>query len=160
MIVVVIAALLSLPAQAVPADWSCDPERYADGQCDCGCTAFDDADCEDPLFTACDRSNCLDATVPWAEHNPGCMQGTCGDGWTADDEACDDDAGCAEDCGSVEVGFFCGPRADGCADSGAVIEEPDGNDDGDDGSDNDGCAAGVGLPSVLAMLGLVRRRRR
>ena len=43
MLVVVVA--MALAAQAVPPDWSCDRERWADGICDCDCTASDDADC-------------------------------------------------------------------------------------------------------------------
>ena len=43
MLVVIVA--MALAAQAVPPDWSCDRERWADGICDCDCTASDDADC-------------------------------------------------------------------------------------------------------------------
>lgn len=155
MLIVVVAALLSLPTQVVPADWSCDPERYADGQCDCGCTALDEADCEGALFTACDRNNCVEGDVPWAEHNPGCMASVCGDGWRDVDEACDDVEGCNADCSASDVGFICGPRADGCDDSGAEVVDED-----DEDVVEDGCNAGVGLPAALVLLGLVRRRRR
>ena len=38
---------IDLDLRYVPANWTCDPDRYdaGDGICDCDCTASDDADC-------------------------------------------------------------------------------------------------------------------
>jgi hypothetical protein len=46
--VVVLALLLAAPTVEAPADWSCDPERWGDGICDCACTAADEIDCREP----------------------------------------------------------------------------------------------------------------
>jgi hypothetical protein len=46
--VVVLALLLAAPTVEAPADWSCDPERWGDGICDCTCTAADEIDCGAP----------------------------------------------------------------------------------------------------------------
>ena len=37
----------------VPAAWTCDPTYYDDGECDCGCGAFDDLDCANQTLAAC-----------------------------------------------------------------------------------------------------------
>lgn len=55
------ALLLVLAAQAVPpASWTCEPVRFADGVCDCGCNAVDD-DCSGDI--ACARDGCPDGSV-------------------------------------------------------------------------------------------------
>ncbi|HEY1101506.1 MAG TPA: hypothetical protein VGF99_21380 [Myxococcota bacterium] len=148
---VVVAVMSALAAQAVPPDWSCDPERWADGQCDCGCAALDEADCASAAFTACDRSNCVEGQVPWAEHNPGCMAGECGDAWKDDDEACDDDRGCADDCGAILDGFFCGDGAAGCVGGEVTVED-------ETPEPAEGCSS-TGTPLLMALLGLLRRRQ-
>ncbi len=85
MLVVVVTAMLLLPAQVVPPDWSCDSERWANGECDCGCTAFDEADCDDDSAAACDRDHCADGRGITADHNANCDGG--GDG-NDDSEGC------------------------------------------------------------------------
>jgi hypothetical protein len=45
---------IDVVAPVVPATWTCDAEFYADGQCDCGCGAFDDLDCTDMTVGSCD----------------------------------------------------------------------------------------------------------
>lgn len=50
----------------VPAAWMCDATYYADGQCDCGCGAFDDLDCADMTVASCkycdDTGSCSTGT--------------------------------------------------------------------------------------------------
>lgn len=108
-----------------PPRWSCDETWYEDGVCDCGCGAVD-RDCAGDTFEVCERSGCATGQVPW-EHNIGnCMISACGDGWRdeAMGEACDDfealsGGGCAADCSTVNAGWICGERAEGCE------EDPD-----------------------------------
>ncbi len=71
-----IAALLlsfvqSVAAQAkVPASWTCEPSRFVDGICDCGCTAVDD-DCSADV--ACERDNCPDGTSVDVDNDNVCV---------------------------------------------------------------------------------------
>ena len=122
---VLFAVAFSFTAQ-VPANWSCDDALFADDTCDCGCAVADD-DCDLGGFEVCVRDNCPDGQVPWADNNASCMAGTCGDGWKADDEACDEgntgaDGGCNADCSAVNEGSVCGEGASGCV--GAVTPTP------------------------------------
>ena len=145
---VLFAVAFSFTAQ-VPANWSCDDALFADDTCDCGCAVADD-DCDLGGFEVCVRDNCPDGQVPWADNNASCMAGTCGDGWKADDEACDEgntgaDGGCNADCSAVNEGSVCGEGASGC----------EGGD-----ADSAGCAAaGAATPLVGLLLAFARRRR-
>ena len=98
------------------------------------------------------------------------MASTCGDGWKAADEACDDknglaSGGCNADCSASNAGFVCGERAEGCT---AVAEgegEGEGEDEGEGEGEGEGEDEGKGCaatpPSLFAALLvlLVRRRR-
>ena len=145
---VLFAVAFSFTAQ-VPANWSCDDALFADDTFDCGCAVADD-DCDLGGFEVCVRDNCPDGQVPWADNNASCMAGTCGDGWKADDEACDEgntgaDGGCNADCSAVNEGSVCGEGASGC----------EGGD-----ADSAGCAAaGAATPLVGLLLAFARRRR-
>ncbi len=102
----------------VPTVWSCGPALYGDGICDCGCAAKD-SDCATLKFAVCVRSNCTNGQVPWEHQNFSCMASTCGDGWKADNEVCDDgnalpSGGCNFNCSAVNPGFVCGNGATGC----------------------------------------------
>lgn len=119
---------LSVPPNNAPANWSCDPQWYEDGICDCGCTVRD-VDCPRGFFDICQRHGCPEGQVPW-EHRPdSCMRSACGDGWVDDNlgEVCDDrealdSGGCSADCRTVNPGWTCGERAEGCESDGV---EPD-----------------------------------
>ena len=113
-----------VPPNNAPANWTCDPQWYEDGVCDCGCTV-PDRDCPRGPFNVCERSGCAEGQVPW-EHRPySCMRSACGDGWLDEflGEICDDgealnSGGCSADCGEVNPGWICGVRADGCESDG------------------------------------------
>lgn len=113
-----LAFVLSLATAQAPTGWSCDPSSYADSICDCGCSVKD-SDCSSSNFKVCARSGCSTGQVPWEHQNASCMASTCGDGWKADDEACDDgnalaSGGCGAGCAAVNDGYVCGERASGC----------------------------------------------
>jgi cysteine-rich repeat protein len=152
----IVTTVLFLLVSQAPAGWSCDPARFTDAVCDCGCGVIDD-DCASSGFAACDRDNCSPTQSPWEHENQSCMASACGDGWRKEGvEVCDDgDArdggGCAADCTAVRPGFVCGSGADGCDAAGEGEGESDGG--------GSGCAATpVALP--LVCLGLLRRGRR
>lgn len=146
--------LASLAVAAAPSNWSCDPSQYEDGICDCGCTASD-SDCSSTNFAACERSGCAGGQVPWEHQNASCMASTCGDGWNADDEACDDGnaraaGGCNADCSAVNDGFACGERATGCVATSAPDAGPPSGEEPDAGSptgDGDGLASEPSTPT-------------
>lgn len=120
-----LSLVAALALSAVPSNWACDPQQYADGVCDCGCTAAD-SDCTSTNFAACERSGCTGGQVPWEHQNASCMASACGDGWKADAEACDDgnalaSGGCNSNCSAVNPGYTCGDRATGCS----VVSAPD-----------------------------------
>lgn len=48
------SATINVTGTGVPATWSCDPDYYGDGYCDCGCGAFDVMDCFSQSYLACD----------------------------------------------------------------------------------------------------------
>ena len=159
------AIVLSTSGQT--AAWTCDAAWYDDGaSCDCGCGEAD-PDCDDAThFDACDRSGCGAGDVPWEHEVSSCMQSTCGDGWKADDEACDDfdaldSGGCSADCSAVTDGATCGERAAGCTGGGeGEGENEDGHeDDGHTHDEEPSCAAAPGA-APFALLALLRRRRR
>jgi cysteine-rich repeat protein len=173
---IVLLATLATAAQA-PAGWDCDAALFADGTCDCGCGADDD-DCASTEFDSCVRDNCPAGQAPWEHENSSCMASTCGDGWKAADEACDDfnglaSGGCNADCSAVNAGFTCGERAEGCT---AVAEgegegepaegegEPaEGEGESEDDDTGGGCAAAPAAPLGLlavSLVALARRRRR
>ena len=181
---IALVLLLATPAQ-VPANWDCAEAAYDDGAvCDCGCDV-PDPDCVDGEFGFCETDGCPAGQVPWEHQNDQCMASTCGDGWKADDEACDDfnrlaSGGCNADCSAVNDGFTCGEAAAGCTAAaegegegeagegegegeGEAPGEGEGEDEDEEDDDDDvdgGCAStpaglGFGLLAVLA-----RRRRR
>ena len=154
--------LLAIPVQ-VPANWTCDDASYGDGVvCDCGCDA-PDTDCDTSEHSSCDTSGCPAGQAPWEHQNDQCMASTCGDGWKADDEVCDDfdrraSGGCNADCSAVNVGFICGEAAVGC--EAVDVGEGEGEGEGEE-DDSGGCAgspAGLGVALVSLLAG--RRRRR
>ena len=166
---IALVLLLAAPAQA-PAGWACADEAFADGVCDCGCDVRDD-DCDSGEFDGCVTNGCPDGRAPWEHQNDQCMASTCGDGWKADDEACDDfnalaSGGCSADCSAVSDGFTCGEAATGCTEAAGEGEEGEGEEgegegeegEGeDDGGDAGGCA-GTGAGLAFALLPLLRRR--
>ena len=163
---IALVLLLAAPTQ-VPANWDCAPEAFGDGICDCGCDAPDD-DCDTAEFTACVTDGCPPGDVPWEHQNDQCMSSTCGDGWKADDEACDelDTDGCNANCSAVNAGFTCGEAASGCAAIGEGEGEGEGDEgegegegeDSDDGGNTGGCA-GASSGLAMALVPLLRRRR-
>ncbi len=169
--------LLATPTQ-VPASWACDAALYDDGAaCDCGCDA-PDPDCPDGEFGACVSNGCAAGQAPWEHQNDQCMASTCGDGWKAADEACDDfnrlaSGGCSADCSAVNAGFTCGDAATGCEASAGEGEgegegtEGEGEEDaegtegeGEGGDDDDGGCAGTPAGLGFGLLALLARRRR
>lgn len=166
----VLTLLLCTQVAQVPPKWSCPAERFGDQVCDCGCGAVD-SDCANAYFSNCARVTCPAGEVPWEHENSSCMPSACGDGWKANDEACDDgealaSGGCNAQCSAVNAGFQCGTRAEKCTplladagmqptsavDAGTMASEPAGRQ---------GCssvAGGVVVSGTLA-LRLFRRRR-
>jgi hypothetical protein len=61
------SAAVELASVHVPAEWTCDPTFYADGNCDCGCGAAD-VDCADATAASCtfcdDTGSCNTGTCP------------------------------------------------------------------------------------------------
>jgi cysteine-rich repeat protein len=110
------ALLVPLAAQAQ----RCTPTELADMACDCGCGVADSR-CPAGRFVVCEVAHCPAGQVPW-EHTPSdCMASACGDGWRdeAAGEVCDDgnalaSGGCSANCRSVNTGYVCGVRAQGC----------------------------------------------
>ena len=153
----ILMTVLSMLSTQVPPAWSCDPVRFADTVCDCGCGVVDD-DCDSRGFAACERDNCSNTQAPWEHENESCMASSCGDGWRKEGlEACDDGdrgdgGGCNADCSAVNAGFACGVGAEGCS----AVGEGEGEGEGDADS---GCA-GAPLPLPLALLVALRRRQR
>ena len=168
---IALVLLLAVPTQ-VPANWDCDAAAFGDGVCDCGCDAAD-SDCASGEFTDCVTNSCPASQAPWEHQSDQCMGSSCGDGWKADDEACDDfnrlaSGGCNADCSAVSAGFTCGEAATGCSpDTGGEGEgegepaEGEGEGEGnDDDTDEPGGCAGASAGLAVALLPLLRRRRR
>ena len=164
---IALVLLLAVPTQ-VPANWECEVAAFGDGVCDCGCDAAD-SDCASTEFTDCVTNACPAGQAPWEHQNDQCMGSTCGDGWKADDEACDDfnqvaSGGCSADCSAVAAGFTCGEAATGCTADAAGEGEGEGEgepaDEGEDDRVETGGCAGASVGLAVALLPLLRRRRR
>jgi uncharacterized protein (TIGR03382 family) len=155
--------MMMMIANQTPANWACDDARYGDDVCDCGCDALD-SDCGSTEFIACARSNCTGTQVPWEHQNDQCMASTCGDGWRADNEACDDfnalaSGGCNADCSAVNAGFTCGEGATGCSADNEGEGEPIGEGEGE-GDDGGGCTQPSSSASFAGLAVVLLRRRR
>ncbi|HYC56506.1 MAG TPA: M4 family metallopeptidase [Candidatus Binatia bacterium] len=136
-----------------PDGWSCPPQWYGDGECDCGCDLLD-SDCPTPMATHCDFNGCFQG-IPDPEDNTQCIPfGSCGDGAVGPAEECDDgnrddDDGCDFFCHlEVPAGWTC--KADrfddgecdcGCSKLDADCPSPDAVH-----CDNNVCPAGDPLP--------------
>jgi cysteine-rich repeat protein len=160
MITAALSVAILMATQTAPAGWQCDAASYADGVCDCGCDV-PDVDCDSAEFTACARNGgCTGDNVPWEHQNDQCMTSTCGDGWKADGEACDDfnrlaSGGCNIDCSAVNAGFTCGENASGCvaaSEGEGEVGEGEGEGDGGSPDDSNGCAQ-TGAASMVVWLG-------
>ncbi len=95
-------------------EWSCMPDWYADGACDCGCGS-DDPDCA----TGCSTAGCSAADCDYC-HDAGGDEIACGGtgggsgGWTCQaDYYGDGDCDCG--CGTIDIDC---PSGSGCASSG------------------------------------------
>ncbi|MEW5849551.1 MAG: hypothetical protein AB2A00_12105 [Myxococcota bacterium] len=121
----------------VPAEWTCQPQFYADGQCDCGCGA-QDIDCDSLDADECDVDSCPAGQDPVPDDNTRCETvNLCGNNVVDPGEGCDPpdgvtcDASCQEipvpECnnGVVEAGEECDPP-DGltCDESCQLIDLP------------------------------------
>lgn len=127
--------------------------------CDCGCGVVDTR-CPAGRFVGCEVAHCPAGQVPW-EHTPSeCMMSACGDGWRdeAAGEVCDDgnalaSGGCAADCRSVNPGYVCGVRAQGCrlapADAGTGADAGAGGGSAGGAGGGAGGGASGGGPAVV-----------
>ena len=103
-----------VPAPPTPAEWTCDPDWYGDGWCDCGCGVID-YDCAGPESSYCRyTSACIDqGLVVDPDENWRCVpappapaEWTCDSYWYRDG-ACD--------CGCGALDYDCaGPEASYC----------------------------------------------
>lgn len=73
----------------IPNEWTCNPERYFDEACDCGCLVPDPS-CASSQIDVCDNSFCPQDTFVVPEENHLCFAITCGNGTVDEDEECDD----------------------------------------------------------------------
>ena len=97
----------------VPADWTCNPEMYGDGTCDCGC-GVQDSDCADGSAAICESNNCPGDEIPVDGQNWLCeTQPTVPEDWTCDEEWYGD--------GECDCG--CGALDSDCADGSAGVCE-------------------------------------
>ncbi|MBI3179229.1 MAG: hypothetical protein HYZ27_06180, partial [Deltaproteobacteria bacterium] len=85
------SSLLSLIVSAPPLEWHCYEYQYGDGySCDCGC-GIADPDCVDGAVRAlCSSNMCGKDAVPLLANPALCAPNTCGDGFVAAGEMCDD----------------------------------------------------------------------
>ena len=146
-------AFAVLPASAFaqtapPPEWTCNAAFYAGGPadgCDCGCGA-PDPDCADLTRASCEHNGCATADQVPTEPPTTCVANTCGDGYVAGAEVCDDGGGtgCAADCSAVDAGFACGSNAKGCHPTVCGDGIVDGAEECDDGvtppAAGDGCS--------------------
>jgi hypothetical protein len=105
---------LCVPLPPVPAEWTCDPDWYGDGFCDCGCGALDYG-CAGPYATDCEWSDACtnQGLVPHPDENWLCVplppvpaEWTCSDYWYGDGDC---------DCGCGALDYDCaGPGANYC----------------------------------------------
>ena len=141
---VLLAAFFTLPAlaqAAPPSGWTCTASWYGtDDGCDCGCGVMD-SDCPSAGRDACEYNHCESGQVPGSD-GASCAANSCGDGYRAGDELCDDGGGqgCTADCSAVDAGYSCGYGGDGCH----ALVCGDGTREGDETCDDANSAGGDG----------------
>ena len=121
---------------AAPPGWSCGPDTYGDGTCDCGCTIAD-VDCRTPDATSCVRclecggSGTCESTIETADPTQCAPPPT---GWTCSAAAYRDiycDCGCGvpdPKCQDIETLYVCEDfPVEGCSGGNKLHIDPDNN---------------------------------